>query len=363
MRRLSSCARPRGDHGGAARRHRGGRRRRRGRWSARAARAVGLASCSRPSSASSPSRSGFAAEHLIADLFALAPWLGWLALGLAVLALVAFLGLVLREIAGIWRERRIEHLRSAAIDAAGRPRPPRPRSASSPTSPPSTAARERRREPDAPPRPEGRDHRRRRPPQDRRARAPRPPRCPGETRHRGGGEAGLARHRREPPRHRRRRLRDLRRRAAPAPLSEIYGGRPGALGFLRLARAAFNHLAVTGGVAVGDSLVQQALGLGLAARISAKLGEGVLNGLMTARFGLAALNVCRPLPFIARGAAADRRCRRRASAGWGRKGCGLTAALGDRSAGPCFSRAEKEWSALLARAIGHRGAATGRSLR
>jgi putative membrane protein len=44
--------------------------------------------------------------------------------------------------------------------------------------------------------------------------------------------------------------------------------------------------------------MQQVLGLGLAARISAKLGEGVLNGLMTARFGLAALEVCRPLPFI-----------------------------------------------------------------
>jgi putative membrane protein len=81
-------------------------------------------------------------------------------------------------------------------------------------------------------------------------------------------------------------------------LSRIYGGRPGFLGFLRLAKAAFNHLAVTGGVAVGDSLMQQVLGLGLAARISAKLGEGVLNGLMTARFGLAALSVCRPLPFI-----------------------------------------------------------------
>ena len=74
--------------------------------------------------------------------------------------------------------------------------------------------------------------------------------------------------------------------------------RPGLFGFLRLAKAAFNHLAVTGGVAVGDSLMQQVLGLGLAARISAKLGEGVLNGLMTARFGLAALSVCRPLPFI-----------------------------------------------------------------
>ena len=81
-------------------------------------------------------------------------------------------------------------------------------------------------------------------------------------------------------------------------VSRIYGGRPGTLGFLRLARAALGHLAVTGGVAVGDSLIQQVVGLGVAARISAKLGEGVLNGLMTARFGLAALAVCRPLPFV-----------------------------------------------------------------
>ena len=81
-------------------------------------------------------------------------------------------------------------------------------------------------------------------------------------------------------------------------VARIYGGRPGTLGFLRLARAAFNHLAITGGVAVGDSLLQQVLGLGLAARVSAKLGEGVVNGLLTARFGLAALAVCRPLPFV-----------------------------------------------------------------
>jgi putative membrane protein len=81
-------------------------------------------------------------------------------------------------------------------------------------------------------------------------------------------------------------------------LARIYAGRPGFFGFLRLARAALGHLAVTGGVAVGDDLIHQVLGLGLAARISAKLGEGVLNGLMTARFGLAALAVCRPLPFI-----------------------------------------------------------------
>jgi putative membrane protein len=81
-------------------------------------------------------------------------------------------------------------------------------------------------------------------------------------------------------------------------IARIYAGRPGMLGFLRLARAALNHLAVTGGAALGDSLIQQVLGHGVAARISARLGEGVLNGLMTARFGLAAIEVCRPLPFI-----------------------------------------------------------------
>jgi len=81
-------------------------------------------------------------------------------------------------------------------------------------------------------------------------------------------------------------------------IATIYGGRPGFLGFLRLARSALAHLTVTGGMAVGESMMQQVLGLGLAARVSAKLGEGVMNGLMTARFGLAALAVCRPLPFV-----------------------------------------------------------------
>ena len=37
-----------------------------------------------------------------------------------------------------------------------------------------------------------------------------------------------------------------------------------------------------------------------AQRISARLGEGVLNGLLTARVGLSAMAVCRPLPFAVR---------------------------------------------------------------
>ncbi len=85
-------------------------------------------------------------------------------------------------------------------------------------------------------------------------------------------------------------------------LSEIYGGRPGFFGFLRLARSVGAHLALTGGMAVGDSLVQQVVGHGIAAKLSARLGEGVLNGLLTTRVGLSAMAVCRPMPYGVRAA-------------------------------------------------------------
>lgn len=80
-------------------------------------------------------------------------------------------------------------------------------------------------------------------------------------------------------------------------VAAIYGIRPGRLGFLKLFRDVIGHLAVTGAIAAGDSLIGEAFGHGLASRISTKLGEGVVNGLLTARVGISAMDLCRPLPF------------------------------------------------------------------
>jgi putative membrane protein len=82
-------------------------------------------------------------------------------------------------------------------------------------------------------------------------------------------------------------------------LAFLYGARPGTLSLARLVRQVVMHLAVTGGLAASDSLIQQMLGHGIAAKLSARLGEGVLNGLLTARFGLAAVDLIRPVPFAA----------------------------------------------------------------
>jgi putative membrane protein len=82
-------------------------------------------------------------------------------------------------------------------------------------------------------------------------------------------------------------------------LARLYGGRPGALGMIALMRHVIAHVAISGGMAASDSLIQQVLGHGLAAKLSQRLGEGMLNGLLTARLGLAAIDVTRPLPFTA----------------------------------------------------------------
>lgn len=241
---------------------------------------------------------GLAIDSLIRDLFTRADWLGWLGAGLAAAAAIGLIGLVLREVAGLFRLARIDKLRTgleAAVETDD-----------------AKLARSHLRDLSA-------------------LYASRP-----ET---ARGRADLAAHMAEiidgrdlvklaerdvlAPLDKQARaiVKDSAKRisiiTAVSPralvdllavlfenlrmirkLSLVYGGRPGTLGFFSLARQVATHLAVTGGMAAGDSLVSQVLGHGLAARVSARLGEGAVNGLLTARIGIAALEVCRPAPFV-----------------------------------------------------------------
>ncbi len=83
-------------------------------------------------------------------------------------------------------------------------------------------------------------------------------------------------------------------------IAEIYGGRSGLLGSWRLTRAVMTHLVATGAVAVGDDLIHTLAGGSILSKLSRRFGEGVVNGALTARVGVAAMDVCRPLPFSAR---------------------------------------------------------------
>ena len=80
-------------------------------------------------------------------------------------------------------------------------------------------------------------------------------------------------------------------------IAEIYGGRSGFVGSWRLTRAVFTHLVATGAVAVGDDLLEPVLGGSILSKLSRRFGEGLVNGALTARVGVAAMEVCRPLPF------------------------------------------------------------------
>ena len=81
-------------------------------------------------------------------------------------------------------------------------------------------------------------------------------------------------------------------------IATLYGGRPGIMAALKLGRMVITHLVATGGIALTDDLAGQVLGHDLLRRLSQRLGEGAVNGAMTARIGAAAIQVIRPLPFL-----------------------------------------------------------------
>ncbi|MEO1687546.1 MAG: TIGR01620 family protein [Pseudomonadota bacterium] len=82
-------------------------------------------------------------------------------------------------------------------------------------------------------------------------------------------------------------------------VAEIYGGRAGGLGSLRLMRAVATHLLAAGVISAADDLVGPLIGGGALAKLSRRFGEGLVNGALTARVGAASMEVCRPLPFAA----------------------------------------------------------------
>jgi len=87
-------------------------------------------------------------------------------------------------------------------------------------------------------------------------------------------------------------------RAAQAVQRKVHGGRSGTLGSWRLTRAVLTHLVATGAVAVGDDLISSIAGGGVLSKLSRRFGEGVINGALTARVGVAAMDVCRPQPYV-----------------------------------------------------------------
>lgn len=80
-------------------------------------------------------------------------------------------------------------------------------------------------------------------------------------------------------------------------IAALYGARPGYVGSLRLLRRMLANIAVAGVTESAHHVAVEALGGSLAAAISTRMGQGVINGLLTARVGLTAMHLCRPIAF------------------------------------------------------------------
>jgi len=241
---------------------------------------------------------GLALERLISDLFSRYPALGWIGLAGVGIMLLALFALLIRELFGILRLRKLEHLRKAAQEAHDLRRLKQTQLISSDIrklyADRADCARSVAKYDDGSADIFDAEHilpfaeRELQTPLDKRARSiiassARRIALVTSVSPRAIIDIGFVLY--ESVR--------LSRRVAT-----LYGARPGFFGFLTLSKAILGHLALTGGIALGDSVLQQLLGHGVAARVSSKLGEGVINGLMTVRVGIAAMRVTRPMPFL-----------------------------------------------------------------
>jgi len=80
-------------------------------------------------------------------------------------------------------------------------------------------------------------------------------------------------------------------------IARLYGVRPGFTATVRLLKRGLRNIVIAGvGELIGHAAVETA-GASLLKVLSARAGQGAVNGLLAARIGLSVMQICRPIPF------------------------------------------------------------------
>ena len=80
-------------------------------------------------------------------------------------------------------------------------------------------------------------------------------------------------------------------------IAKLYGVRPGFAATIRLLKRGVRNIVIAGvGELVSHAAVETA-GASLLKMLSARAGQGAINGLLAARIGLSVMQICRPIPF------------------------------------------------------------------
>jgi putative membrane protein len=80
-------------------------------------------------------------------------------------------------------------------------------------------------------------------------------------------------------------------------IARLYGVRPGAATTAALLRRTLRNVVAAGVAELVSDAAVETLGASLLSFVSSRAGQGVVNGVLAARLGLGAMQLCRPLPF------------------------------------------------------------------
>lgn len=80
-------------------------------------------------------------------------------------------------------------------------------------------------------------------------------------------------------------------------IARLYGVRPGFSATVRLAKRGVRNIVIAGVGELMSHAAVEAAGASLLKILSARAGQGAINGLLAARIGLSVMQICRPLPF------------------------------------------------------------------